>query len=883
MTRKIFYISIAILSLFYLSACASSKKSSKDNWLSRSYHDVTARDNGYFNARLLMKQNEELIWSGQQDNFEEVLPIFKTGDQQTVQSMGPSFDEIIKKTSIAIQLHPKSKWVDDSYFLIGQANYYKRNFEEALTAHQYIISKYSDPTKKKKSNSKKKKKKKTADNGEKKFSDNFKHQPVHHEASLWIVRSLIAQTKYADAQTALSVIKGKKDFPEELYDELYAVEADLYMQQRQFATAIEPLVKSIEYTKSKSLRARYYFILSQLYALEGNNTEAIASLNNVIKLKPDYVTDFYARLGIVQLGMENYGFSDAATLKTLTEMATSEKYKEFYSLLYYALAEIELNKKNKDQGIAYLNLSIRNGDNDPEQKALSYLKMGDIYYQDIDYINSYAYYDSSLITLPKEHERYVQTLERRNGLGELVKYLKIIETEKQLQYLASLNEWDLQKELDKLLADQEEKAATQEFLESETGQPKEEETGGSSSFYFYNATLKSKGFSEFKRVWGTRKLEDNWRRSDKNSIASEEEKELTGEKTDEKETVDLNSDKITREQIIASLPNTEAKLKASNERIATALYNAGSVYKQRFNQLSEARVNFLENITTYPNNAYELQALYQLYLIALTGNEKSGYEKTILTKYPESLFAKIIQDPDYLNKQINKDSEVEEYYTTTLNYYNSGAYSIVSSRIITADSLFKENPYKPKFEMLNALLIAENGDRDAFAGALEKIVEKYPEDEVGIKAKEILKSLGYGSDVVIDKETTDPNTIYTYVGNEEHYFIAVVDVTGKAATNLKNSFANYNSEKFSLKNLRISSLLLGKEKTLILIKSFPESASALEYYINVDTDIDEIMTDIDIENVVYMVISKNNYVQFYKSKDVDAYYLFFEENYSENK
>ncbi|MFN3940124.1 MAG: tetratricopeptide repeat protein, partial [Chitinophagales bacterium] len=508
-----------------------------------------------------------------------------------------------------------------------QANYYKRDFEEALTAHQYIISKYSEP-RKKNSNSKKKKKKRTADNGEKKFTDNFKHQPVHHEASIWIVRSLIAQEKYADAQTALSVIKGKKDFPEVLYDELYAVEADLYMQQRQYTSAIEPLVKAIEYTKSKTLRARHYFILSQLYASEGNNTEAIASLNSVIKLKPDYVTDFYARLAIVQLSMENYGFSDAATLKTLTEMASSEKYKEFYSLLYYSLAEIELNKKNKEQGIAYLNLSVRNGDNDPEQKALSYLKLGDIYYQDIDYVTSYAYYDSSLITLPKEHERYLQTLERRDGLGELVKYLKIIETEKQLQYLASLNEWDLQKELDKILADQESKTAAQEFLESESGQKKEEETGGSSSFYFYNPTLKSKGFSEFRRVWGTRKLEDNWRRSDKSSISAEGDSEIAGEKTEVKETVDLSSDKITREQIIASLPTTDAKLQASNDKIATALYNAGAVYKQRFNQLPEARVQFTENITAYPDNAYELQALYQLYLIALNSNEKSAYQKT---------------------------------------------------------------------------------------------------------------------------------------------------------------------------------------------------------------------------------------------------------------
>lgn len=878
MKRKILHITIAILSLFYLSACSSSKKSTKNNWVSRSYHDVTARDNGYFNAKLLMAQNEEMLWNSQADNYDEILPVFKYGDQQTVQTMAPSFDEIIKKTSIAIQLHPKSKWVDDSYLLIGKSNFYKGDTEESLTAFQYIISKYSDPKKKKKKSGNKSKKKK-ADNGEKTFSDNFKHQPSYHDASLWIVRTLIADNEFANAQTALSVIKGQKNFPEELYDEMYAVETDLYMQQKQYTSAVEPLTKAIEYTKSKSLRARYNFILSQLYSLQGDYDNAIKSLNTVIALKPDYVTDFYAKLSIAKISMNNYGFSDAETLKTLTEMATSEKYKEFYSLLYYSLAEIELGKKNKEQAITYYNLSVRNGDNDPEQKALSYMRLGDLYYKDVNYVVSYAYYDSCLITLPKTNDRFTQTVDRRDGLKELVQYLDIIENEKRLQYLASLNEWDLAKELDKMLAEQEEAASGQDFLESDVTDTKEET--GSGNFYFYNATLKSKGFTEFKRVWGTRQLEDNWRRADKTTQLAEESEK--GDVITDEKTVDLNSDKLTREDIIKSLPKTAAQLAVSNEKIAMALYNAGAVYKQRFNQLEEAKTQFKTNVDDYPDNSFELQSLYQLYILETNATVKSDLKNKILNKYPESLFANIIRDPDYLNKQLKKDAAVEEYYTTTLQYYQEGAYNTASARLTAVDSLFKENPYKPKFEMLNALLIASAGDRDGFIDALEKIVAKYPTDEVGVKAKSILMSLGFSDNVVKDTETIDPNTIYTFNGNEEHYFIGVINITGKAATNLKNNLATFNSSNYSLKNLRISSLLLGKEKTLVLVKSFPESASALEYYTSVDANMDNIMTGVEIDDVIFMVISKTNYVQFYKSKDVDAYQLFFEENYSENE
>lgn len=63
-----------------------------------------------------------------------------------------------------------------------------------------------------------------------------------------------------------------------------------------------------------------------------------------------------------------------------------------------------------------------------------------------------------------------------------------------------------------------------------------------------------------------------------------------------------------------------------------------------------------------------------------------------------------------------------------------------------------------------------------------------------------------------DTEITDPNTVYVFNGTEEHYFIGVINVAGKAATTLKNNLSSFNSKNYNLKNLRLSSLLLGKEK-----------------------------------------------------------------------
>lgn len=86
-------------------------------------------------------------------------------------------------------MHKKSKWVDDSYFLIGKSSFYKRNYEDALTTFQYIVSEYSDIIEKQSAN----KRVKEDEDGELNFAERLKHQPVASQAGIWVARSLIEQ------------------------------------------------------------------------------------------------------------------------------------------------------------------------------------------------------------------------------------------------------------------------------------------------------------------------------------------------------------------------------------------------------------------------------------------------------------------------------------------------------------------------------------------------------------------------------------------------------------------------------------------------------------------------------------------------------------------
>ena len=856
---------VTSLLLFFLSACNTSKNADR-NILARSIDDLMARDNGYFNARLIMRESERSLWNDQQENYEEILPVFKYGTQEQGTGMQSQMDEIIQKCSFVIQMHKKSKWVDDSYFLIGKSYFYQRNFDDALATFQLIVSDYSNLIEKQS----KSKRIVEDEDGELTFFEKFRHHPVSTEAGLWVARSLVEKKKYSESHTVISVLKSKENFPQWLLGELYAIEADGYMKQGQLDNAIEPLTEAAKYTEDKILKARYFFILAQLYAQSKNNEMAVKNYKKVLESKPSYDMDFYAKLNMAKLSLSEYGVTGRETKEDLLALLNDEKYKDFYGLIYYTLADIAFAAKDEEMGMSYLNQCIRST-NDGKQRGLAYMRLGDIHYAVPDYTLAFAYYDSTVNTLPNEHERFKEVKSLRDNLKLLVDELTIIETEKKLQYWASLSEKELYKELENLIPEEEANDTTvNTTTPTNVNTLAPNPTEG--DFYFYNSTLRSRGFSEFKKKWGNRKLEDNWRRIEKGSFGEEIAEEA--EKGGDEQTLDLSGKNLTIERIIQGLPKSPEEIAASNARIAGALYTAGIIYKDNFRDNPKAIEQFMENVNEYAGNTYEVQALYQLYILT-NQPQKDTYKNRILNDHPDTDYARVIRDPDYFREKEKAREALDAYYAETYDLLQKRDYPAVKARVAASDSLFPGNALKPKFDMLNALADADN--LDEFKNSLQKVALKYPSQEVGERAQELLDYLRRGS-VLEEAGKGIETATYTYNASEEQYFMFIMQGTGKNATTLKNNLATFNSSNFGSDNLKISSLLLGKENSIILVKSFANVEKAMIYYYAAK-DNNTVFKDLQKEIFTPMVISKSNYVQFFKVKDVAGYEVFFEENY----
>ena len=398
------------------------------------------------------------------------------------------------------------------------------------------------------------------------------------------------------------------------------------------------------------------YVLAQLHQKNGDSSNAIYYYNKVSKSSAPYEMRFYAKINKA-LSATSGGIE---LRKDLFKMLKDGKNEEYKDQIYYVLAELDLKDGNITSAKTYLSNSVFYSINNDRQKGISYLKLADLHFEEKDYIKAQKYYDSCITVLPKSYEDYVSIESKAIGLADLVMNYEVVQRQDSLQKIAFMPE----KEREKFL-----KATLKQIKEDEIRKKAEEKArllaqqkrvnnaqannGGGSKWYFYNQKAIGAGFNDFRSNWGQKVLEDDWRRSNKESILEidEIEDDTLEAEVDEGLTVD-----ILRED----LPLTKAAVDTSNIMILDALYNLGIIYKEQLKENDEAIGYFSEVIDRKIEHEKVLPSAYQLYLIyKKLGNTSNSneYKNIILSNYPNSDIAKLVNDPDYLKKKEQRESK----------------------------------------------------------------------------------------------------------------------------------------------------------------------------------------------------------------------------------
>jgi tetratricopeptide (TPR) repeat protein len=953
--KKIIGFTLVLAAVLMANGCVTEKtKGAEVGWFKRGYHNLTSRYNYWFNADELFRLTQEKLDEQHQDNYNQLLDIYPYAavDPQSARS---DLDNVITKASKGIALHRPADWVDDCYTLIGQSQFLKRDFETAENTFRYIKDEHdpkktkpkvksskqkkkeakklkkekekkkkekkkaAKKKKKKKSSAKKKtdltnkkptqsstqpvpkpddKKKKEAEveqkpTGENPYDKGMGRTAAYPLAMIWYGRTLIEREKYDEAEFLYRDLWEDRWFPANLRDDLATAEAYLWIKQKKYDKAIAPLTQAIDLSDKKKQRARLAYILAQIQYRAGNNEQAYAAFDKVLESKPDYEMVFNARLRLIQTGWGHQKMSSEEANSQLEKLLKDDKNLDYRDQIYYVMAEIALKEGRKYDAIANLRQSLSFNKNNTAQRAEAYLKLAQLYFEGEDFVQSKLYYDSTLTVLPATDERYKEVSDYADNLKDIARLITTIATNDSIVRVYNMDDEQRMLLARKIKAQREsEAAATAATAKSSQGPV----TGGAkappplagnkpSSFYFYNEDFLKKGKKDFVRTWGSRKLEDNWRRS---------RRPATGPGDDIARRDSTRSDGLSDSElnsIFATLPKSESELAALQLSTYEAMYQLGTLFRDRLQNNKRCSSTLEEMQSRYPDQTkFEKETWYYCYLAFtdLNNRERAKYYLDKLAgKYPNSAYARAITDPNFLNATKARERELNTYYEETFTAFQKGDYKNAYDRCQDAPQKWgSQNPLMAKFALLSALCTGNLQGNEAYCKALSEVIARHPETAEATRAKEIARLMSCkGFEVAADdpKKKTDPiDDAFTREDDKLHYFLVALKGSDVRLDEVKNAVSDYNRENHKLEQLRISNIFLGTdtENPIVVIRKFDNKEQAMRYLNEVKKQLDFLgESDKKKYSKEFYAVTQENYRRILKNKTLNGYREFFEANY----
>ncbi len=866
--NNVFFFGISILLLV---SCSTKR----NTLVRRAYHNLTSHYNVYWNGNESFEKALKIIEETYVDDYHEVLPIFVYGNEAQIKSVTADLDRAQEKASKAIQKHSmrfKGKehvnWIDDSYFLIGKAYFYKKEFVSARRTFNYIIQEFPD-------------------------------DDLRFDAMLWLARTHNQKGEFEKAENILLELQSMQQteiIPYKTLQEIPLIFAELYHYQKKYDACAEYIVQGIELSSRKKIITRLKFILAQIYLRQEKYAEASELFKEVLHRNPNNQMAFQTKLNIA-LSFDQTNSEDIK--RSLERMLNDIENEAFRDQICYALGELAMKKGNIISAVDYLKKSVSLAQSNTFQKAKSSLLLAGLFYKNRNYTEAGLYYDTCSQFIPEKFPDYQTIKPRLETMVALVGHLNTISEQDSLQRIAALSEEERNAFVDAMI----EKHETNEARKKEEQQARginlqsqlpqtDFSNQSSSAWYFYNPQTLSYGKAQFIKKWGRRTLEDNWHLSRKMVITDKDfVKNERNEVTFQKDSVLLQEDQLSENPVdrkfyLQNLPITEAQLKVSDNKIMEALYSGGILFKESLNDSISAFETFSSLLNRFPENPYKLQTYYHLYKLSMALNritEMNYYKSRILNEYPGSNYAKIVADPQYFIKMSEQQGEASKFYSEVYEAYKQEQYFLVIDLCEKALANFNDTTLIPKFDYLKTISEGRIGTTEDFILNLKRVISAYPYSEVNSLAKDVLANSSGEETSAENLADEGEGSIYKYLPNTFHNYILIVARGSVNLESLKVRLADFNKKFSKRQRFAVSSFQLDDNHDLITISRFKNAREAEDYLkaINNDKYVLSIMKR--KEDFKQFVISNDNYLLFYKDKNIDNYQSFYRKHYEINE
>jgi tetratricopeptide (TPR) repeat protein len=725
--------------------------------------------NAYFNAN--NKLNEVIAHAKaiHRDDYSKLLSFYSYSLDATARDKR-ELDSIIYKCTAGILNHDlRNDWIDNLYMLMGKAYFFRKQLDTAYITFQFVNYAFSPKEKDgydkpigSNANSEEGGNSLiVATNEKRKFVKKvFTLPPSRNESFIWQVKTYIANGQLAEAGGLIEVLKQDPAFPPRLQNDLEEVQALLYYNQNIYDSAAAHLQKVLNKQTDKQEQSRWEYLIAQLYERSHRPKDAQEFYQRAFMHTYDPVLEVYARLNFIR---QNKGSDDKLiqqNIDALLSMARKARFENYRDIIYYTAAQIELERKNKPGAISLLLKSVKYALPENNQRNKAFLQLGDLYFADKNYRPARNYYDSVDASDKYAIEDAAQFLDKRKTLDKIISDLDIIAQQDSLQRIAAMPQTERDayiKRLAKLLRKQQGLAEEEQFSQgnfsfnnNNNGPTSLFNSGGgdnSTEWYFYNSSLKSKGFSDFKSKWGNRQNSDNWMLSSKASqVGNGGNKSANAAADNAADATAASASQISFESLMKNLPLTPEKLKKSNDSIEHTLFALGKTYQEGLPDYEFAIKTYDTLLARFPDTHFREETYFNLYYCyKKIGDEENA--KRILRlmneRYPNSKFANIITYPEAYKKAAEAPkADATKKYDNIYIAFIEGRFDEALDLKKSADSVYGEKYWTPQLLYIEAVYFVRDRQDSLAKSDFNKIIQKYAGTPMAAKAKNFLDVLG---------------------------------------------------------------------------------------------------------------------------------------------
>jgi len=296
------------------------------------------------------------------------------------------YDKAIEKASKLLQLHPKSRYVDDALLLIGECFFYKQEYLKAQRKFQELVTLFP------KSN-------------------------LAPRAQLWLAKTSIELNDYAGAVQVLKELEAREK-KGALVDQARYLLGEIYFRQKQYIPAAKEYEAAARKLDDEKIRGEAYLRLGECcMELKQYDLAAAAFRRAAATIKNNVNLQFQTRLQHAMALKKNQKLNDA--LNALNAML-----KEFGANRDLPLVKIEMAECTRLQGkieaaIKQYNAVIENHQR-TDASAAAFFALGEIFERRSDFVKAKENYDN-VRRESSRHEKLAEAERRSKAIGALMK------------------------------------------------------------------------------------------------------------------------------------------------------------------------------------------------------------------------------------------------------------------------------------------------------------------------------------------------------------------------------------------------------------------------------------------------------------------------------